>query len=292
MMECRFTLSRMVPLVGALLAATLTASSAFASDALAFAEPDAWAVGDVFSTYHGWDFFVASAGNVPDVGAVTNPPLAAEAVATTLAPGFLSSSNNFYAFASDYTVAAEVPNHGDAAPPGAGTLVRVQAAATVNPDFGDGVRVDGVGLLTPAGRPIAGGEPQALCRATLLYSGPSVIGGPFGDVTQDEWLFDYWLPGYVDDFVVELDSRIHASFLALRVDTLNAVAPFCTAFDLNQDCRRDQGDALALLANVAGADVPEPPPSGDAQTFACADQDADGDVDLRDVAAFQVGFQN
>lgn len=270
------------------LAAFGTLGLAVASDATSFVPPDNWTVGDPFSTYQEWDIFVSSFGNPPDVGYVTAPPIADPPTCSVLPPGFLSSSNNFYAFAGDYTVEADVFNHGAAAPAGYGTVVRVQTAATQNPDFGQGLILDSIRLVQPDDTPIPGGSNDDLCRTELLFSG--IIGSPFGDVIQDEWLFVYWLPGYTGDVKVVMDCYVHCSFVALRVDTLNAATPFCDVLDINCDCRVDTDDALRLMANLAGPDVGTPPPGGDPAEFDRADLDLDGDVDLHDYAAFQASF--
>jgi len=281
------------PRIGGLalvLAAFGAVGPAVASDATSFVPPDNWTVGDSFSTYQEWDIFVSSFGNPPDVGYVTDPPIADPPTCSVLPPGFLSSSNNFYAFAGDYTVEAVIFNHGGAAPAGHGTIVRVQFASTLNPDFSAGVIVESLELRTVDDEAIPGGAYAEACLAELLYSGPAVIGGPFGDVLQDEWLVQFWLPDFRDDFIIRMPCYVHATFLAVRVDTLNVATPFCDVLDINCDCRVDTDDALGLMANLAGPDVGTPPPGGDPAEFDRADLDLDGDVDLRDCAQFQASF--
>jgi hypothetical protein len=58
--------------------------------------------------------------------------------------------------------------------------------------------------------------------------------------------------------------------------------------DLNDDGTVDVLDAFALMDCMNGPDVPEPPPGCDAATFERADLDTDDDVDLHDVATFQL----
>ena len=261
---------------------------AAAGDATSFVAPDEWGVGDSFSTYQEWDVFESSSGNPPDVGYVAVPTVEDSPTCGALPPGFISSSNNFYAFGGDYIVEAEILNHGAAAPAGYGTIVWVQTASTENPDFEEGVIVDSVRLLDSDGAGIPGGANEEQCRSVLLYSGTT--GSPWGDVIQDEWLFVFWLPGYTGDFKVVVECHVHATFSALRVDTLNAETPFCDAPDIDCNCRVEAEDALRVMANLAGPDVYVAPAGGDAGEFERADLNFDGDVDLSDYAQFQRSF--
>ena len=267
---------------------TALAATAAASDATSFAEPDGWAVGDALSTYQEWDIFLFSLGNPPDVDYETNPLLADAPNASALPPGFLSSSNNFYAFAGDFVVEAEIFNHGTEAPVEFGTIVWVQTAATQNPDFEQGIALDSVRLVQVDDTPIPGGANGELCQTELLFSG--IIGSPFGDVIQDEWLFVFWLPEYTGDFKVVMECYVHSSFRALRVDTLNAATPLCQPLDIDCNCRVETGDALHLMIHLAGPDIDTPPPGGEPDQFDRADLDDDGDVDLGDYAVFQISF--
>lgn len=280
---------------GGVTAVFVLLSPAFAGDAFSFVGPVDWQVGDPLSTAQEWDLFAGALNNQPEVQSVTNPVLIESPILSALSPGFLSSSANFYAFSGDYTVEATIPNHDANTPVGYGTLVRLQTAVTLNPDFNDGLLLNSVRLLDPNddpnGTPLMGGMYAEACSVSLLYNGPSSIGGPFGDVLQDEWLVEFWLPDYVADFKLVMDIRVHGSFLAIRVDTLNVPEPFCRYPDLNCDCRTDYIDAETLSNNVAGPDVANVPPTGDAADFERADFDADLDVDMHDVANFQV-FSN
>ncbi len=256
---------------------------AAASDATSFVEPDNWSVGDAFSTYQEWDIYVSSVENPPDVGYLADPPIVDPPTCSALPPGFLSSTNNFYAFGGDYTVEAAIFNHDANAPVGYGTMVRVQAAATQNPDFEQGVVLDSVHLVQPDRAPITGGANDDICHTELLFSG--IIGSPYGDVVQDEWLFVFWLPDFVGDFKVVMDCYVHCSFVALRVDTLNAATSLCPLKgDLDCDGAVGFGDinpfVLGLLDPVAyAASFPD-------CDIMNGDINVDGEFDFADINPF------
>lgn len=262
--------------------------SALGVDATSFVEPSDWSVGDNLSTYQEWDVLTGATGNLPDIGATTQPPLAGAPTLSALPPGFLSSGNNLYAFSGEYTVEVNIPNHSAGAPAGFGTLVRVQSAASENPDVEEGVIIDSVRITDTSGVELEGGTADDRCAETLLFSG--IIGSPFGDAVQDEWLLEFWVPDFVGDFKVLIDCRVHTSFSALRVDALNVAAPFCSGTDINCDCRQDEQDIAAFTQSMAGPDETSAPIGADPADFERADLDADGDVDLQDAVAFQRQF--
>jgi hypothetical protein len=49
---------------------------------------------------------------------------------------------------------------------------------------------------------------------------------------------------------------------------------------------------LEQACGLAGPDITTPPPGCDPAHFTASDLDADGDVELRDFASFQIAFGN
>jgi hypothetical protein len=104
--------------------------------------------------------------------------------------------------------------------------VFVQTAATTNDDPNAGgpasVFAETLELVRQDGSPITGGDNDSVLAITQV-SLEDVLTS-FGIVPQQELVFEFWLPGYTDDFRVQFDSIVHSSFQHLRVDTL-IVAP-------------------------------------------------------------------
>ena len=168
--------------------------------------PGFWSIGDANTTYQHWDAFTSSTNNAPDVGVSSPgaPNLAA------VSPGFLSGSNNFYAFSGDYGINADIANHTGAGT-GLGTHVIVQTGATLNGSDG----VSNLRLTDANGNAIPGGD-TALAH-TVSFEG--LVSSTFGDVNLRQEIWEFYLPNYVGDFQVLADVRVHSSFQELRVDT-------------------------------------------------------------------------
>ena len=85
------------------------------------------------------------------------------------------------------------------------------------------------------------------------------------------------------------EAREHIASLRDEVDKLTQPpSAYGVVVGKNDDGTVDVLDAFALMDCMNGPDVPEPPPGCDAATFERADLDTDDDVDLHDVAAFQL----
>ncbi|MEX0887682.1 MAG: PEP-CTERM sorting domain-containing protein [Phycisphaeraceae bacterium] len=200
-------------------ALTLTASSASAT--VHFIEPGGWAPGDSQTTHQHWDYLASGTDNAPDVGHLTTPTGLDAPTLSVQDPGIRTSTGNFYAFSADYGVTAEFANHGGASGSysgAAGTHVIIQTAGTLS--GGAGLDVDSLNLVTLDGESIVDGDNASRLRADEIWRG--TISSTFGDVTQQELILEFFLPGYSDDFRIQWDQAVHSSFDQLRVDTILA----------------------------------------------------------------------
>ena len=132
-------------------------------------------------------------------------------------PGFASSSGGYYSFSDNYSVSANVFNHGGFSGGGGpyglsyGTRVLVQTAATVNEDTEKGgpasIFADSLQLVQHNGTFIASGDNASLLRLTDVSS-EDLVPSPFGLVNQQELIYEFWLPGYTGDIRVEFNLLI------------------------------------------------------------------------------------
>ncbi|MEM8947441.1 MAG: hypothetical protein AAGD11_19865 [Planctomycetota bacterium] len=239
-----------------------------------FQEPTGWMVGDLNSTFQEWDAnldfenpanaFSFSASNTQPSDEEALPALAPEissAMGANL-PGFVAGSGGYYAFGGTYVVEADIMNHGGEFGSGGpygndfGTRVLVQTAATLSTGgisvFPDEIleeEISGIEIVQLDGTPIAGGENESKLQSVQLFVGDVVT--PIGIQAQEELLFEFWLPGYTDDFRVQFDVQQHASFQHLRVDTLiEEVASIDP--DFNADGDVDGGDFLTWQSDPTG----------------------------------------
>ncbi len=220
----------------------------------AFQYPGDWSLGDAGSTFQEWEATAStlySATETLPSSSNASPSLASTAVMGVGMPGFVAGSGGYYALNGDYGVNADIFNHGGSSGTGGpysasfGTRIFVQTAATVNADASEGgpasVFVDQLAIVALDGSPIAGGDNSSLLQTTELFLGNVVTS--FGIVSQQELLFEFWLPGYTDDFRVQSSSIVHSSFLHLRVDSLIVEAESDSDFDGDSDI--DGADFLA-----------------------------------------------
>ncbi len=188
---------------GLMLIACVVAAPAFAADAQSFSDPSNWSVGDAGSSYHEWDVFVSpGAGLAPDVGSNFGA-----STVTTVYPGYVSGSSNFYSHASDYGVSAAIESPSVAG--SSGTHVIVQTASTL-------------GMM---GAAITGMEIDVLGTTFSPFASSSqtfTVSSSYGPVTQMESVYSFMLPGGTANFALSWTNPQHSSFKALRVDT-NAV---------------------------------------------------------------------
>ena len=217
-------MKRIMAVVAALLLGSFLAAQDASAIATNFQEPAFWNVGDPQSTYQEWDAGEAAflLGGAAPYAENASPNLTSSSTlgaTNTSAAG----SGGYYTPSNDYEVHANIVNHGGSSGSGAsyasnfGTRVMVQTGATLNGDLG--VYTDSVQVVQPDGSPIAGGD-----NADALYiadvSTDFLFLFSFGLVPLQEQIFEFWLPGYTDDFRIEFDSVVHSSFQQLRVDTL------------------------------------------------------------------------
>lgn len=232
--------------------------------AVNFQDPNDWSVGDPESTFQEWDadpidflgdpeVFTFSTRSTPPSASIANPSISADPNLGVNSPGFVGSSGGYYAFDGNYGVFAEILNHGGAAGSGGpyssnhGTRVIVQTAATVNEDPNDGgpasIFSDSLEIVQLDGSPLLGGENSDALSMTEVSDPNVLVDSPFGLVHQQEFIYEFWLPGYAGDFRIQTNTILHASFQHLRVDTL--IVESGVDADFNGDMSVDGLDLLA-----------------------------------------------
>ncbi len=242
-----------IALVISLLYLTSSNSFAFTTSLFVqngFLEPSGWAVGDPHTTHQVWDSKTEFSGedNLPDMGYNSAGETLIAPTHSVRDPGFRSGTNNFYSFEGDYSAYADITNHGGAAS-GLGTHVVVQIGASLN--GGVGVYLSSIGITESSGNAITGGgNSDALQIAEVSFQVD--VFTSFGPADYVEIIFEFWLPGYTDDFRVDWDQRVHATIDTLRVDSIIASelpgggSPFAfttsTPGDLNSDSIVDAAD--------------------------------------------------
>ncbi len=231
--------------------------------AVNFQDPNDWSVGDPDSTFQEWnsdpidflgdpDVFMFSTRSTAPSSSNMNPALSADPNLGVNSPGFVGSSGGYYAFNGNYRVYADILNHGGSAGSGQsyaptdGTRVIVQVAATLNEDPNDGgpasVFPDSLELVQLDGRPLEGGEISDSLYISEVSDPNLLVDGPFGLVQQQEFIAEFWLPGFTGDFRFQTDSIVHSSFQHLRIDTLIVSAGINA--DFNGDMSVDGLDFL------------------------------------------------
>ena len=196
--------------------------------AINFQDPVGWSVGDADSTFQEWDTAVSaySLSATPPSSSNVNPAISSPPALGATPPAFVAGSGGYYSF-EDYQVSADVFNHGGSAGIGGpysgnhGTRIYVQTSATMNVDVNDGgpasVFPDRLEIVMHDGSPLTGGDNGSALQVTQLFLGEVITS--FGLVPLQELLFEFWLPGYTDDFRVQFESISHTSLLHLRVDS-------------------------------------------------------------------------
>ncbi|MEM9354220.1 MAG: PEP-CTERM sorting domain-containing protein [Planctomycetota bacterium] len=228
---------------------SLTANQAEALRATAFEEPTLWTVGDPDSTFQEWvaqELAFNALTPTPALLSNVNPTITADALLSVQSPGFRAGSGGYYAFAGPYGVNAEIYNHGGSEgsgapyPAGSGTHVIVQTHASLN--GGDGVLTDQMQLTDLSGNILAGGANEDLLRVEQLAT--NLWGSSFGVVTVEELVFEFFLPDFTGDFIVDSTSNSSSSFQHMRVDTF-IVAGSGPDPDLDADLDVDVSDLIA-----------------------------------------------
>lgn len=227
-MHLRMTRNNMIAMTIAAVAVMGAAGQAFAT-ATSFLAPGSWSVGDANTTYQEWDTFGGTAPFAPDAGLNVIPAITTSPSVSVVPPGFVAGSGNFYAFSGDYGFTADIYNHGGSSgsgglPAGSGTHVIVQTSSTLNGTTG--VYSDTLQLVDLLGTAITGGDNASALRHDVIFEG--IVNSSFGPVTQREEIWEFFLPGYVDDFRVQADVIAHSSFDQLRVDTAIGQTAFAT----------------------------------------------------------------
>lgn len=247
---------------GTALALMLVQASYVQAGAFSFQEPVGWTVGDAESTFQEWESTVTGfslTGTTPTASNV-NPAISSTSTMGVSSPGFVAGSGGYYSFSEStttYGVSADVFNHGGASGSGGpytsnyGTRVFVQTAATIGqagvlgPE-GVGLVIDSLELVQINGSPITGGDNASKLQSNVLALNSIITS--FGPADQEEILFEFWLPGYTDDFRVQFESSRHSSFQHLRIDTLIEAAA-SVPDDLNNDGFIDGLDLGILLGS-------------------------------------------
>lgn len=215
--------------------------------AINFQEPVDWSVGDLNSTYQKWEAsevpFKPRGMGTPPFEVNANPTISAAPEMDVLSPGNRASSGGFYSFGGDFGFFADIYNHGGtfgAGGPygsGYGTRVIVQTASTFNDDPNEGgpggIKTDTMEIVQLDGSAITGGDNASAIQALEISDPNALFDSEFGLVQVEEYLFEFWLPGYTGDFRVQADLTIHVSFQDLRVDSLIVEDVFDADFNEN-----------------------------------------------------------
>lgn len=198
---------------------------ASAAPTTSFSEPTGWTVGDLNSTSQQW-WAVSGASPIGSNLLHTDNPVIP--TAPTIAPtgAFVAGSGGYYSFSANYKVTATIPSYTD--PSALGTYVRVQTAASLNPDYdpendgtGGSILRDSFKILAPDNTPLATSSPEDVLRTLYVEEFES----SFGIVQYEELLWEVFLPGFTGDFKVETTSMVHSSFQSLRVDSFVQPVP-------------------------------------------------------------------
>lgn len=188
-----------------------------------FQEPAGWNVGDSNSTNQLWEAEPTSrflASNTPPDSSSVNPNISSSPTLSVNVPGFVASSGGYYAFGGDFGIESDIYNHGGASGTGSygatyGTHVIVQTGATANAVI---AQTNTMEVVQHSGLAITGGDNASLLQVDTLFTG--VIELSFGPVSYEELIFEFWLPGYTDDFSVQFVGNVHSSFQNMRVDSM------------------------------------------------------------------------
>ncbi len=201
----------------AILWTAVSSHGAMAEDATSFVEPTGWSVGDVNSTYQEWDVFSGRSGNTPDVG---HFPVSFAPTLSAASPAIKTGTGNLYSFSGNYNWWADIENYGGA---GTGTRVLVQVAASLHE--GVGVLPTSLAIVQPDGSSLLGGDNASILNTATLFEG--LVYSPATDswATTQERLWEFFLPGYTDDFRVVGTNTIHSSLMQVRVDSMIVPEP-------------------------------------------------------------------
>ncbi len=213
---CRVFQSMWIVFCAVLCMATAS-RNAVAEDATAFLDPTGWSVGDANSAYQEWDVFSGRSGNVPDLGHFPAPFMPTFSAAL---PAFKTGTGNLYSYSGDYNWWADIENYGGL---GSGTDVIVQIATTLHE--GVGIYPDSLAIIQPDGNPILGGDYASALRDTVLFEDDIWVESQGSWVTVQERLWEFFLPGYTEDFRVTGTSSIHTSLMQARVDSMISSVP-------------------------------------------------------------------
>jgi hypothetical protein len=254
----------------------LTTATSFASPYIGtgeyFIDPDGWNIGGPGSTYQAWDEFAPNPGppgppshilppKAPDAGLTTNPVLGAGPTVTGLGtpgagPGdfgvfiLITGPNNIYSPAGDYTLNANIPNHGTGG--GNGTHVIVQTASSAGPT-GLATLPNTLQIVDLSNNPISDGENSAaLVNGEVIAAGG--VESTMGSVDLEVLIWEFFLPNYTGDFRVQWTQGIHSSFDQLRVDSFIAPAALAPTTFTFQQIPEPSSLAIGLLG-LAGVFV-------------------------------------
>ena len=201
----------------AILWTAISPHGAMAEDATSFVEPTGWSVGHANSTYQEWDVFSGRSGNVPDIG---HFPASFAPTLSAASPAIKTGTNNLYSFSGNYDWWADIENYGGV---GAGTKVLVQVAASLHE--GVGVFPTSLAIVQPDGSALFGGDNASILNTATLFEGSVYSPATDSWATTQERLWEFFLPGYMDDFRVVGTNSIHSSLMQVRVDSMIVPEP-------------------------------------------------------------------
>ncbi len=200
------------------------------------ATTDLWTLGNAHTTRQEWsdlwDRRINSrAANINAGGLQTDG--SAEVFSGTIAataPGYITTSGNFYAYAGDFTGTILAGNYGGATGSrDGGTFVLFQTSTAVNPDvrpmyaignpggsYETGYDPLGIEITLHDGSPVPGG-------ASILHWGLNFQSisepSPHGEIPWQENLWTIWMPEWTGDFRIHWGNVNHGAFSAARLDT-------------------------------------------------------------------------
>lgn len=198
---------------------------------------DLWTLGDVHTTRQEWSDLYARRLNsrsaqVDAIGGLQTDgsgPVFSGTI-TASAPGYITTSGNFYAYTGDFTGTILAGNYGGATGARAGgTLALFQTSSAANPDvrpmfaignpdgsYEEGYDPLGIEITLHDGSPVPGG-------VSILHWGINFQAirepSPHGEIPWQENLWSIWMPEWTGDFRVHYGNVNHGAFSAARLDT-------------------------------------------------------------------------
>lgn len=195
-----------------------------------------WTLGDAHTTRQEWsDLYARRVSsytadiNLGGLQTDGSDPVFSGTITAT-APGYITSSGNFYSFGGDFTGTILAGNYGGAT--GArdgGTFVLFQTSSAVNPDSRpmyaignpdgsseEGYDPLGIEITKHDGSPLPGGA--SVLHWGLIHQSLSEP-SPHGEIPWQENLWTIWMPEWTGDFRIHWGNVNHGAFSSARLDT-------------------------------------------------------------------------